>query len=455
MTIRDPSDGKGMPPNGNDHVSAHCLRGVRKISPSDWRSYVLACQPDVVVALSDIPFKDPPYSQKRLAKGVDRSIKWLADILRPIAPSKNGADLHPYRPSVLVHMAGGTVIAARRAFSDSLLETLHGKEAEQVTPLRCLDEGVVGYTFDLVPLRLSLEAVMRKATAAVSSDPIEEVTPQCSVSTDHLIPLINASLEPLPATKLRAVNTAVSPHEILRVIQSSGIDLFDAHWAQRAAHVGIALDFTFPAPLYVHENASDKDAKPRIRPNGKYDIGHNLYDSVYAIDFSSLSSCFSPASATSVATDGSSDKFKAQSKPICPCLACSPMPPATRICHGPPELEVESSPSETQTYPPPFTRAYIHHLLRTHEMSAHSLLVMHNLSVLDAFFAGVRDIIRGPDDLFEREVEGFVETYDENMVVFEEASVNWRDVDLARGKGRLARERVRQESIGNLTTVHT
>jgi hypothetical protein len=74
-----------------------------------------------VVALSDIPFTDPPYSQKRLTKSIDRSGKWLADILRI---SGDASLPQPNRPSVLVHMAGGVSIAARRAFADSLLDTL-------------------------------------------------------------------------------------------------------------------------------------------------------------------------------------------------------------------------------------------------------------------------------------------------------------------------------------------
>ena len=31
MSIRDPDDAREMPTNGNDHVSANCLRGVRKV----------------------------------------------------------------------------------------------------------------------------------------------------------------------------------------------------------------------------------------------------------------------------------------------------------------------------------------------------------------------------------------------------------------------------------------
>jgi len=256
----------------------------------------------------------------------------------------------------------------------------------------------------------------------------EDLAPlQTSVSTDHLVPLINASLESLPVSKLRVANTTTSPHEMLQLIRKAGIDLFDAHWAQNAADTGIALDFVFPAP------GQDKNSRLRTRANGKCDLGHNLYDSVYASDFSSLADCLSPASANSP-----------QGKRTCPCLACSPVPPKTKICHGPPELEVDQPASEDVVYRPPFTRAYLHHLLQTHEMSAHSLLVMHNLTVLDAFFAGVRDAIQKEDDFFEREVERFIQTYDEGMTVFEEAAVNWRDIDMARGKGRLARERTKQ-----------
>ena len=406
-----------------------------QVSPSDWRSYSFGCNPDVVVALSDIPFTDPPYSQKRLTKSIDRSTKWLADILRPSGDASN-------RPNVLVHMAGGASIAARRAFADSLLETLHGKEAEQVAPLHCLDEGLMGYTFDLVPLRLSLEAAVRKAKDDYSQNLLENgnlgsAPSRNLVLMDHLIPLINASLESLPASKLRIANTTTSPHEMLRLIQRTGIDLFDAHWAQNAANIGIALDFTFPVPTQV--TISDKESRLHTRANGKRDLGHNLYDPAYAVDFSSLADCLSPAAPTS--TDTSS---LLHAKRTCPCLACSPVLPNTRICHGPPELEAEPPATENVVYRRPFTRAYIHHLLQTHEMSAHSLLVMHNLSVLDAFFAGVRDAIATGEDVFEREVERFIQTYDEDMAAFDEAAVDWRDVDLARGKGRLAREKANQ-----------
>jgi hypothetical protein len=32
MSLRDPADDREMPPNGQDHVSAYCIRGVKKVS---------------------------------------------------------------------------------------------------------------------------------------------------------------------------------------------------------------------------------------------------------------------------------------------------------------------------------------------------------------------------------------------------------------------------------------
>src|ERR1700737_4597123 len=98
----------------------------------------MACMPDIVVALSDTPFTKPPYSQKRMTKSLDRSITWLSDIIRPMETRGELAGLNSHPLNVLVHMAGGTNLAARTAFSGRLLEVLHDKEAEAIKPLKCL-----------------------------------------------------------------------------------------------------------------------------------------------------------------------------------------------------------------------------------------------------------------------------------------------------------------------------
>ena len=371
------------------------------MSPSDWRSHVFACQPDIVFALSDTPFTDPPYSQKRLTKSIERSSKWLSSLLHP--DSERGSSLN-----IIVHMAGGTSIPARKAFAENLLEKLHGPEAEAIKPLEKLDDGVVGYSFDLIPLRQSLDAQHQKANESTPSH------------TDLLIPLLESSLSILPKTKLRLVNSTKSPHEILTLVSTIGIDFFDAQWAQQAADIGIALDFQFPV---------------RANEERGTEIGHNLYDPKFSLDFNPLANAFRGAFTADV------------DLPICLCAACSPISPSTRIFHGV-DTPSNDEPKSNPQYRPHFARAYIHHLLHTHEMSAHALLAMHNLQVLSAFFAGIRQVlVSSSSERWMKEVNKFTEMYDESLDVFDSARLSWKEVDLARGRGRLVREKKMQQDM--------
>ncbi|KAI0252832.1 tRNA-guanine(15) transglycosylase-like protein [Lactifluus subvellereus] len=418
MSLRDPADDRDMPPNGNDFVSALCLRGVRKATPNEWREYVLSAQPDVVVALSDIPFTPGSHSQKRITKSIERSASWLANILRPLPSRHVAADAGGGGPAsrllnVFVHMAGGTTPVARQAFAQSLLEPLFDKEAEAIEPLNNLDEGVAGYTFDLAPLHKSLSPC---PPHAASKNGVVEATdlfsaPPAPSATAQIISLIRASLGPLPTTKPRIVHSAGSPHEILALIRDVGIDLFDAHWAQRAADVGVALDFVFPTP---HVAAPDAAAAPR-------EIGHNLYDRRYSHDFSSFADALRSCSAQ-----------QGDTRPPCPCMACAPSRPSPPLKHS----SVDEAPP---MHPPvPYTRAYMHHLLHTHEMSAHTLLTLHNLAVLDAFFASVRRVLSEQAETFSHEVTRFEQIYDGRLGVLAEARKDWTE-------GRLAREREREK----------
>jgi queuine tRNA-ribosyltransferase len=419
-----------MPPNGNEFVSALCLRGVRKVTPDEWRDYVLAAQPDVLVALSDIPFTSGSYSQKRITKSIERSASWLANILRPLPGRHVSAGATPHFPNVLVHMAGGTTPVARQAFSRSLLEPLFDKEAEAIKPLNNLDQGVAGYTFDLAPLHKSLSPTT--AHTATKNGPVAAIdlfsAPPAPSVIEQVVSLIRTSLEPLPATKPRFVHSASSPHEILALIRDVGIDLFDAHWAQRAADIGVALDFVFPAPT----TGGVSDAAPR-------EIGHNFYDKQYSHDFSSFADTLRSCSAEQ------DDK-----RPSCVCMACAPSRPSEPLKHS----RLDEVPP---LHPPvPYTRAYMHHLLHTHEMAAHTLLTLHNLAVLDTFFAGVRRVLSEQPEIFSQEITRFEQIYDGKLGVLAEARKTWTEVSLARGKGRMARERekLKQDTLGTAVQLN-
>ncbi|KAG6901829.1 hypothetical protein C0995_007399 [Termitomyces sp. Mi166 len=404
MSIRDPDDTREMPPNGNQHLNAYSLRGVRKVAPGDWTTYVRACTPDIVVALSDTPHTASPFSQKRLTKSIERSTTWLAALL---APNTSAA-----APAILVHLAGSASHPARAAFSASLTEPL-----STIDGLPTYDAGVAGYTVDLKPLRLAI---------AASSNTTQSTTPS----------LLHTSLSTLPPTKPRFAHGTTGPHDMLRLICDVGIDVLDARWAIDAASCGVALDFVFPVP-------EDRDS---VNSKKKKEIGHNLYDTIYRLDFSPLSDSFIPAS---------SQPPNSNSHPtICPCIACSPHSPTQRIVHGP--FEVSSPPSTTHN--PPYTRAYLHHLLHTHEMSAHSLLVAHNLAVVSSLLDGVRGVLSSPSSPFADQVQRFEDTYrdidpdpdlareaNSNSNVIQQARTMWADVERARGKGRLKREKEKEE----------
>ncbi|TFY51732.1 hypothetical protein EVJ58_g10411 [Rhodofomes roseus] len=256
-----------MPANNKDYVATYCIRGVRKLTPEVWAQYDAACNPDIITALSDTPFTSAPHSNKRTHKSLERSTAWLANLLHSVAARRRevGSDGEPLTGSlsnVLVHMAGGAVVQARKAFAEGLMEDLEEFKAVNPSPYRRLDDGVAGYVFDLVPLRAALSARSKAADEDLGDDAdtlkprgaINTLTPTSRADTSAVDPaalseVLRASLQPLPTHKPRLVNSARSPHEMLRLVRDVGIDLFDAHWAQRAADIGVALDFAFPVAL--------------------------------------------------------------------------------------------------------------------------------------------------------------------------------------------------------------
>lgn len=338
-------------------------------------------------------------------------------------------------------MVGGVEERARKAFAEALVETLYAKDQQQVHPLQRLDEGITGYVFEFIPLLRSIRA--RTVNNDRTNNTPPKIPPKSAdgVSLDNeenqqLAALLKASLSPFPPTKVRVVYSCTSPHQILRLIRDIGIDVFDAPFVHRAADLGIALDFRFPVP------STFSPSSPRTREDGSRDLGHNLFNYAYATDSSRLASSFNAAA----------EPEKGEN-PICPCLACSPISPSSHLeLSSAEDQEFVKSPPVIQ---PPYRRAYIHHLLHTHEMSSHSLLAMHNLSVIDAFFDGIRQVLGGPDGdgQFIKEVERFCATYDEQLEVFREAEVDWSRVELERGKGRLAREKEKQTQNDTTSTV--
>ncbi|KAK7473254.1 hypothetical protein VKT23_001353 [Stygiomarasmius scandens] len=438
MSLRDISSAREMPPNTNGYVTANTVRGVRRVSPKDYKSYAELCKPDIVFALGDNAYPSTNasgpnaklaagMSQKRGIKSVERTLAWL------------GTLLNDQSSTTFVSLVGGASLPARSAFANGLVETLYGPEAEQVSPLKTLDEGVSGYVLELVPM--ALEA---KATPA----------------PDSFISLIQSSLGPLPMNKPRLVfggsssnltgNTStnahlgpVTPQTALLLTLHCGIDLFDSRYAEEAASVGVALGFRFPAP------APTEGKEELVLP-----LGWNLYDIKYRMDFSSVGSSPSGSGWGWRGVVGTfEDDPKVDGDVVCLCPTCSPLPPNPEevilhsVVDSPPSQN--SNPERSHRHRPPYTRAYIHHLLHTHEMSAHALLKMHNLHVWERFWDGVRGVLSDGEgnsanvERFKKKVERFIKVYSDKDVM-NEAREMWAEVEVLRGKGRLAREKERE-----------
>ncbi|KAF9510222.1 hypothetical protein BS47DRAFT_1377465 [Hydnum rufescens UP504] len=389
LGLRDPNDPQVLHANGNDYVVAHSVRGSKKVTPSSYRSFAASLRPDILFSLPDIPYTPVPHSQKRVTKSIERSLLWLTDqlidhISRDVAP-----------PAIFVHLLGGLVSEARSAFANGLLEPLKEKPH--------IHQGVFGYVLDLLPIRHSL-----------SSGPSEPLPLPIVTS------LLHASLDPLPQTKPRLLTGSSSPHEILHHILHSGVDLFDSAWAQRAADWGIALDFCFP----VLRQDITKGQAITARP-----VAHNLYDELYATDFKRLAVDLLGSAELKHDSAGEDNE-----KRICPCTACSPTFSSSLQLSMIPETRCGMS--RHHRSPVGISTICWH----THEMSAHALLVSHNLSVLDAFFAGVREVLSAPngEELFALEVNNFSRVYLDTLLgsdgVMEQGKASWKKVDLARGK---------------------
>ncbi|KAF9269539.1 hypothetical protein L218DRAFT_953157 [Marasmius fiardii PR-910] len=373
MSLRDLSDGREMPPNTAKYVSAWCIRGVKKVTPEEYREYISLAKPDIIYALADV---QPVVSQKRLIKSVERTAEWLIQLLKPFDSEDNPQVL---APSILLQMPGGQSNQARSAFARMLLEPLHPTEVEALKPLRlsCLDDAVLGYVVDgsIELIKASLDALDNKKL---------RISHSTSFSTIIDPPASGLS----PST---GVDMIRGPHDMLYLIRDVGIDLFGAEWVVKIAQWGIALDFEFPAPQVPVRSQVDSGS-PKLRRD-KRDIGHNLYDVRYRTDFTRL--------------------LASHSSVTCACFACAPSSCTSEemirhSCVDDPSLSNLKSPSKVHA---PHTRAYIHHLLHTHEMSAHSLLVGHNLEVLSNFLQGVRNSLESSDGQFNAEVDKFSEYY--------------------------------------------
>lgn len=207
-------------------VAADTWNGRQKITPEQYAQAVLAARPDLVVPLSDlIPSNE---GLKRTRKSVDRSLAMLDRQLEALRPAGF---------PVLGVLQGGRFLEER---TRSAQETVK--------------RGPVGFAIEGL---------------------------SCGEPDEAFVPLLEASLAPLPADKARVLHGLVTPAQILTAVEL-GVDLVDGAYPLVVTELGHALTFSLAAPadapayrLDLWDSAFSRDKGPLLADCTCYACRHH------------------------------------------------------------------------------------------------------------------------------------------------------------------------------------
>lgn len=289
--------------NSDNYIQIFTSNGFQALRNPDYISAIQALKPDIAIPLADINYGQETTPQsKSLHRMCERTDEWISELHASV-------DLDELRSS-------NTSIFA------PTLPAPYPMQWEYLTHLSddIVDilSGLAIYDVDILPDLVNYPA---------------------------LTPLARLSVDP-PAT----------PHNVLRQI-ALGIDTFILPFINATSDAGVAMTFTFPAPIGPPDNStSDAAGGTALRPLG-----------------TDLTAAENTTSLTALVAS-------------CTCYACT---------HH--------------------HRAYLHHLLNAREMLAWTLLQIHNHHTVTNFFAGVRASLAS--GTFEDDRRAFQRAYESEFPV--------------------------------------
>ncbi|GJJ72508.1 queuine tRNA-ribosyltransferase accessory subunit [Entomortierella parvispora] len=405
--IRDPSRYAKVPFNSDRYVSMLTHKGVRQLTLEDYLKCIRAYEPDIVAIIADsISDLEPATATataaqttlaaggdagaeltsmagpKRVRKSVDRSLRWLDQVLRDrqgfdtLAEQKaldvarkeeRRLSLQKMKEQQAAQKAGGADNADALAqviqdleVKDSALPTLTSqvklstvKTKTPWTHKSSVFAHVVGSQIEQERIRSAEETAKRDGVDGFIVD-VKDLSSGSGFSHEEVLKLLKVSLDHLPAEKPRLVYGMQTPEDVLSSI-ALGADLFDTTYPYHLTEDGKASLFSFGASS---ESQGTADAT------------------------AASSSSAATASTTNRWINLWDDEHANKFVPImegCECYACKGGK---------------------------HTRAYINHLLKAHEMLATVLLMSHNMHQYSKFFANVRQSIQ--EGTFEEQTQKFV-----------------------------------------------
>ncbi|KAF9088779.1 Queuine tRNA-ribosyltransferase subunit qtrtd1 [Mortierella sp. AM989] len=364
--IRDSSRYSKVPFNSDRYVSMVTYQGVRQLTLEEYLKIVRVYEPDIVAAfadsISDLDHTElgkltgPDPGSKRVRKSVDRSLKWLDQILKErqgfdtVAEERTKeAEAKKSRKKKQEVVKGDA--AVEQIEKDTKALELNSTAVEAKPTLKpwngvSVFAHVVGAQNEQERIRSAQETAKRQEVDGFIID-----TNTLLGSKDEVLNLLKVSLDHLPKEKPRLVYGMQTPEDVLKSI-ALGADLFDTAYPFQLTEDGKASLYSFgasssPSSSGIDHNASDGLKKRWI----------NLWDEEHQ------------------------DKFVPLLED-CECYACK----GGR-----------------------HTRAFINHLLKAHEMLATVLLMSHNMHQYNKFFGSVRQSIQ--DGTFEQHSTSFVKAF--------------------------------------------
>ncbi|KAF9922462.1 Queuine tRNA-ribosyltransferase subunit qtrtd1 [Linnemannia zychae] len=339
---------KKLASNTDYHVVLSTLKGLRQLTLDDYLKTVRHYRPDIVVVLADTIAETTEPSEKRIRKSMDRSLKWLDQILL----ERDGQDgtipdrrleEEKKRRRERKEKKRNAAAAAKAAGQKAGKQEQHNQEQEDeakedeeelyIEPIPTEPWREVGLFASVGGGHLERARVWSAGETAKKEGVDGYVIDTLSLSTlekEARLKHVQTSLDHLPADKPKMLYGLHAPEDVLDAV-AMGIDLFDTSYPFQLTEEGKAsLYYYGPRPA-----GQDKSNRNTLRSINLWDDEHR-------------------------------DKFV----PIlegCGCYACK------NNKH---------------------TRAYINHLLKAHEMLATVLLMSHNMYQYSQFFALVRESIQ-------------------------------------------------------------
>lgn len=294
-------------PNSDKTISVVTSEGCRDLPLDKYIEFVVKLKPDAVLACPDFPHAGARPGGNRVRKMLFRTERWFEILVGEL--DKHSPSQQQQGPLVFAPVLPAVDLRAQGLYLDFLKSQKHR---------------IAGIT-----------------VWNAQGNAVEKASPALPETWGNTV----AALEAREMGHLPRYNCAgcfQSPFDMLNLIATSGADIFNGDLATVMTDAGVALDFTFPAPVTEVGSAS----APLL--------GFNLWEPQYKVDTA---------------------PFGVHSANVCS----------------------------------PHNRAFIHHLLDAHEMTAWVLLQKHNLAVLTAFFNAIRESIEA--GTFESDRQQFEEVY--------------------------------------------